>query len=84
MAYTKEYSTIVPLQAGDDRDLALWLARESFDRQAAGDALVLVDFGHREISPDDVPPKVEKQLGRPVTDFTWIQYTGMGRRAETT
>ncbi|ALF00456.1 minor tail protein [Mycobacterium phage BoostSeason] len=82
MAYTRTYSTIVPLEPGTDRELALWLARESFERKAEGDALVLVEFEHRDVDPDDLPPKAEKQLGRPLTDFEFVEYTGVGRRAE--
>lgn len=81
MAYEKRYSTIVPLEPDTDRDLALWLARETFERKASDDMLTIVEFDHREVPTDELPPKVEKQLGRPLTDFVWIEYTGVGRRA---
>ncbi|AAD17590.1 hypothetical protein TM4_22 [Mycobacterium phage TM4] len=82
MAYQKSYRTVVPLEPGTDRDVALWLVRESFERKAEGDALVLVEFAHRDVDAADLPPKAEKQLGRPLTDFEFVEYTGVGRRAE--
>lgn len=83
MAYRKRYRTIVPVpqdQAGDG-DVLVWLTRESFDRAAAADSLVIVDFTDGgEMATDDIPPKVEKQLGKPATDFVWRVFEGVGER----
>ncbi|QIG61806.1 hypothetical protein SEA_JULIETTE_27 [Mycobacterium phage Juliette] len=81
MAYSKTYRTIVPVEPGTDFDLLLWLTRESFERKAEGDALTIVEFEHRTVSPGDLPPKAAKQLGRPLTDFEWFEFTGVARRA---
>ena len=60
----------------------MWLTRESFDRKAAGDALVIVEFlDLGEVPAEDIPPKVEKQLGAPATDFVWRAFEGVGARA---
>lgn len=81
MAYSKKFQTVVPLEKGDDKELALWLVRESFDKTAAGEGLVIVDFTHADYDPNNIAPKVTKQLGRPITDFDWILYQGTGQRA---
>lgn len=84
MAYQKRYRAVVPVpreQANQD-DLLVWLTRESFDRQAAGDCLQLVEFTDRgELAPDDIPPLAEKQLGAPAADFVWRSFEGVGQRA---
>lgn len=82
MAYTRQYRTILPLQKTDDLDVALWLTRESFDRRAASEFLQIIEFSHRPIDPDTLPPKAAKQLGRPLTDFVWIEYSGTAQRAQ--
>lgn len=83
MAYRKTYRTVIPVEPGTDRDVLLWLTRESFERKAEADALRIVEFSHRPVAADDLPPKAEKQLGRPLTDFEWFEFTGVGERAET-
>lgn len=85
MAYRKLYRPgPIPIpreQAAEADDLLVWLTRESFDKTAAGDALVITEFADLgEVAPDDIPPKVEKQIGRPVTDFVWRAFTGVGER----
>jgi len=81
VAYTRTYRTIVPVEHGISEDVTVWLARETFEKRAAADMLQIVDFQWRIVDPDDIPPKVEKQLGRPVTDFTWYEFTGEAKRA---
>jgi hypothetical protein len=84
VAYEKRYRTVIPVprDAAVSDAVTVWLARESFDRKAASDALVLAEFSDAgEMPPDDVPPKAEKQLGRPATDFVWRVFEGVGRRA---
>ncbi len=85
MAYQKRYRTVIPLpqdQAATD-ELLVWLTRESFDRKAASDALVITEFtDDGVVPPEDIPPKVEKQLGRPATDFVWRVFEAVGERAK--
>ena len=84
MAYQKRYRSIVPIprdQHAHDA-VAVWLTRESFDRAAAADCLQLVEFTDLgELAAADIPPKVDKQLGRPAGDFTWRLFEGVARRA---
>lgn len=84
MAYQKRYRTIVPIprdEAADEPTL-VWLTRESFDLKAAGDALVIIEFTDMgEVAAQDIPPKADKQLGRPATDFVWRAFEGVGERA---
>lgn len=86
MAYEKRYRTIVPVPQADaaaQDDLLLWLTRESFDRAAEADLLAIVEFTDAgEMDPADVPPKMEKQLGRPATEFVWRIFEGVGRRPD--
>lgn len=83
MAYQKRYRTVVPVlpdQAAQN-DLLVWLTRESFDRKAAADALAIVEFVDAgTMAPEDIPPKADKQLGRPAADFTWRVFEGVGER----
>ena len=63
--------------------MALPAATSPFDRAAAGDCLVIVEFSDcGELPAEDIPPKAEKQLGRPATDFCWRHFEGVGRRAD--
>lgn len=75
MAYTRHYNTIVPVLPGADLDVLRWLTRESFERKAAGDCLIIVDYHEDTVAADDIPPKVGKQLDRPVKDYTWRRFT---------
>jgi hypothetical protein len=82
--YQKRYRTVVPIPKDQpaDEDTLVWLTRESFDRQAAGDALTLTTFlDVGEVAPEDIPPKADEQLGRPATDFVWRAFEGVGERA---
>lgn len=81
MAYQKQYRTIVPVEHGLDHDQARWLARESFEKRAAADALNIADadYTERQVPVDEIPPKVLEQLGRPLTDFDFFEFTAIGR-----
>lgn len=84
MAYRKRYRTVIPIPRDTpaDEQQLVWLTRESFDRKAASDALVIVDFTDAgEVAAEDIPPKADKQLGRPSTDFVWRAFEGVGERA---
>jgi len=82
MAYRKTYRTQVPLEPGTDPDVALWFARESFERTASMDSLTIVEFRSQPLDWRDLPPKAEKQLGRKLSEFEWVEYIGIGERAE--
>lgn len=79
MPYRKNYSTIVPIEHGIDLDVARWLARESFEKTVAGDCLELVEYVEEELQVDDIPPKAMEQLGRPLTDFRFFKFSGVGQ-----
>jgi hypothetical protein len=79
VAYQKQYRTIVPVEHGNDHDTARWLARESFEKRATSDGLQIIDYTERAVPVDEIPPKVLKQLGRPLTDFDWFEFTGVGK-----
>ena len=84
MAYQKRYRTIVPVPRDEpaDEPTLVWLTRESFDRKATADALVIVSFTDAgEVAAEDIPPKAEKQLGRPAAEFVWRAFEGVGERA---
>jgi hypothetical protein len=83
MPYQKRYRTVIPVLKGLTLDQELvWLTRESFDRKAATDALVIVEFTDLGTVPaEDIPPKAEKQLGKPATEFVWRVFEGVGARA---
>lgn len=85
MAYEKRYRTIIPIpmdQAVDDQ-VTVWLTRESFDRSAAADCLTIVQFTDLgEMSSADIPPKVDKQLGRSATEYRWRHFEAVARRAD--
>lgn len=93
-AYEKRYKSVVPiprpagreplteLGADDehqDHTIARWLGRESFENTAAGDRLDLVEYAERVIPLDEVNPLLAEQLGRPVDDFDWLEFSGLGR-----
>lgn len=81
MAFRKTYRTVIPVDRGAPDSELVWYARESFDRAASADSLVLVAFTDLgEVAAEDIPPKVEKQLGKPATDFVWRSFEGVGER----
>lgn len=64
-----------------DEDTLVWLTRESFVRQAENDYLELTEFRDcGEVPVEDIPPLVERQLGRPATDFVWRRFEGVAQR----
>ena len=75
MAYTRTYRTVVPLEPDDDAEVARWLARESFERKASGDCLVIIDYAEAVLDAADIPPKAAKQLGRPLDHYRWLSFT---------
>ncbi|WP_155909042.1 MULTISPECIES: hypothetical protein [unclassified Mycolicibacterium] len=78
--------TVVPVLADqhtDEDDAKLvWLARESFDREAAAEHLVLTEFEDLgELDPSEVSPTTEIEvLKRPAKDFKWRHFTGLAER----
>lgn len=75
MAYTRTYRTVIPAEPDADLDVLRWLARESFEHKAEGDALRIVDYTEETVPAEDIPPKAAKQLGRPVGDYVWFAFT---------
>lgn len=93
MAFQKRYKTIVPILRpagvdpltelgadGEHQDYAIarWLGRESFELTAAGDRLQLIEYTERLVSIDEVNPLLFEKLGRPVADFEWFEFSGVG------
>lgn len=74
MAYTRKYRTVIPVEPDADLEVMRWLMRESFERTATGDSLVITDYRESEVPADDIPPKVAKELGRPISDFRWFAF----------
>lgn len=81
MPFTRNYQTVIPVDPDADLDVLRWLARESFERKAEGDCLRIVEFAEDEVSPDDLPPKAAKQLGKPLTEFQWRKFTATATNA---
>lgn len=94
MAFEKRYKTVVPVPRpggvarlsalGGPREpvvyrIARWLGRESFENTAAGDRLDLVEYAERLVPITEVNPLLAEKLGRPVEDFEWFEFTGLGR-----
>jgi hypothetical protein len=92
--FEKRYKTIVPVLrpagldpltelGGDDEHqdhaTARWLGRESFENTAAGDRLELVEYSERLVPLEEVNPTLADMLGRPVADFDWFEFSGLGR-----
>ena len=74
MAYTRTYRTFIPVDPDAAVDVLRWLTRESFERKADGDSLRIVDYTEGTVPAEDIPPKVGKQLGRPVNTFVWHRF----------
>lgn len=94
MAFEKRYRTVVPVPrpagverlaaiGGDDEHqdyaTARWLARESFERTAAGDRLDLVEYDEELVPLDEVDPRLAEKLGKPLDAFEWFRFSGLGR-----
>lgn len=86
MAYQRELRTVVPVLADqhtlEDDALLVWLARESFEREAASEHLVLSEFEDLgEMDPSEVSPTTELEvLKRPAKDFKWRHFRGLAVR----
>lgn len=74
MAYTRTYTTTVPVEAGEDFDQLRWLMRESFERKASADCLRVVEYDEQQLDATDLPPKGVQQWGG--SEATqWWQFT---------
>ena len=77
-----KFASIDDLLAGEaipDYQVARWLGRESFENLAAEERLDLVAYGERLVPLDEVNPTLADMLGRPVEDFEWFEFSGLGR-----
>lgn len=62
--YRKSHEWNVPVLAGDDEDVLVWLIRESAEKWAAAYLLEVVEFTDLgEVAVEDIPPRGVKQLG---------------------
>ena len=59
--------------------IARWLGRESFENLAAEERLDLGEYDERLVPIDEVNPTLADMLGRPVGDFDWFEFSGLGR-----
>lgn len=66
-------------EAVPDYMVARWLGRESFENLAADERLELVEYSERLVPVDEVNPTLADMLGRPVGDFEWFEFSGLGR-----
>lgn len=86
MPYQRELKTVVPVLAAehtdDDDALLVWLTRESFEREAASEHLVLTDWADMgDMDPSEVSPQTEHEvLKRPATDFRWRMFRAVATR----
>lgn len=76
MAYTRTYRTVIPVDPDADLDVLRWLVRESFERKADGDALRMVGYTEVVVPPEDINPKIGRQMGRPVSSYLWFRFEG--------
>jgi hypothetical protein len=74
VAYTRTYRTVIPVDSDADLEVLRWLTRESFEVKAEGDALRIIEYSENLVPADTIPPKVGRQLGRPVTTFQWYAF----------
>lgn len=87
MAYTRDMKTVVPvlLSEHDEQadELLVWLVRESFEREAAAEHLVLTDWRDcGDLDASEVSPQTEREvLKRPATDYRWRMFTGTATRS---
>lgn len=86
MAYQRELKTVVPVLAdqhtAEDDATLVWLTRESFDREAASEYLVITEFEDLgDLDPSEVSPQTEREvLKRPAADFRWRFFRGVAMR----
>lgn len=86
MAYTKQLRTVVPVLVAEHTDeldaILVWLVRESFDREAASQGLVVTNWRDAgDMDPAEVSPQTEREvLRRPATDYRWRMFEGTAVR----
>lgn len=86
MAYQRTLKTVVPVLIAEhtdaDDEVLVWLTRESFEREAASEHLVLTEWRDcGDMDPSEVPPQTEREvLKRPATDFRWRMFEGVATR----
>ena len=86
MAYQRELKTVVPVLAdehtAEDDEMLVWLTRESFEREAAAEYLVVTEFEDLgDMDPSEVSPQTEHEvLKRPAKDFRWRMFRGVATR----
>ena len=86
MAYARELRTVVPVLAAEHTkeadELLVWLVRESFEREAVGQGLVITEWRDAgAMDPADVSPQTEREvLKRPATDYIWRMFEGVASR----
>ena len=86
MPYQRELKTVIPVLADQHTDkddtVLVWLTRESFEREAASEYLVLTEFDDLgDMDPSEVSPQTEQEvLQRPATDFRWRMFRGVATR----
>jgi hypothetical protein len=85
MAYQKTLRTVVPVLVEEHTDeadeLLVWLTRESFDREAEGQGLVMAEWRDcGDLDPSEVSPQTEQAFGRPATDYRWRHFEGIAVR----
>ena len=81
MAYQKVWTVRVPVNAGDDEAVLVWLMRESAERTAAGFLLEVIDFEDLGwVDPDDIPPLGLKQLGDTYQDCRFREFRVVAQR----
>lgn len=81
MPYTRRYHAVIPTDPDVDLDVLRWLARESFEIKAANDCLHIIEYTEGTLAADEIPPKAAKQLGRPLTDYTWHSFSAVATNA---
>ena len=64
------------MREDQDFDVAAWLVREAFEHWAYDYMLVVVDFSHRELSINDIPPAAAKHVG-PLKALRWFEFTAV-------
>lgn len=79
MPYERTYKSVLPIEHGTNLEVARWLARESFEKKATADCLEIVEYAERDVPLNEIPPKAMQQLGRPLSDFTWHEFTALAR-----
>ncbi|AKJ72188.1 hypothetical protein TPA4_23 [Tsukamurella phage TPA4] len=88
MPYTKPLRGVAPILRSEwtpEKDEQLvWLMRESFQREAEGMELTVVEWRDMgELDPSEVSPQTEREtFGRPAADYKLRYFEGLAGRAE--